>query len=116
VSQNDPEQKPVANDTQVGGAHYKDLPLEPWDLAAIFQLDPYEHEVVAYVLRAPHKNGIEDLKKARHWLDKKIEIERLYLDAQAAEGCVGSAIVRGVAPKSVALALLRAAVAKLERV
>jgi hypothetical protein len=99
-----------ANATQVGGSHYKGLPLEPWDLSVLYQLDPFEHEILAYVLRAPHKNGLEDLKKSRHWLDKKIEVEELYRAAP------GGPYVRGTAPREVCLAILKAAVAKLERI
>lgn len=31
--------------------------------------------VVKYIARYRDKNGVEDLKKARHYLDKLIEIE-----------------------------------------
>jgi hypothetical protein len=64
-----------ANDTQVGGGHYKAQAIEPWDLTVLNDLDAFQHEIIAYVIRHRAKNGIEDLQKARHWLDKYIEVE-----------------------------------------
>lgn len=58
---------------QVGGNHYKDKAMQPWDIIDAWGLDFYEGNVLKYLLRAKYKNGVEDLKKARHYLDKKIE-------------------------------------------
>lgn len=60
-------------DIQVGGQHYKDKAMQPWDIIDAWGLDFYEGNVLKYLLRAKFKNGVEDLKKARHYLDKKIE-------------------------------------------
>lgn len=35
----------------------------------------YVGNVLKYVMRAPHKNGLEDLKKARWYLDRLINKE-----------------------------------------
>lgn len=71
---------PTANDAQVGGNHYKDIQIEcpncgkhiqPWDF---FGMMPYLVGCIfKYVLRYKEKNGLEDLKKARHYLDKLME-------------------------------------------
>lgn len=58
---------------QVGGAHYANKPIQPWDIIDAWDLDFYAGNVVKYVLRFPHKGGVEDLKKARHYLDYMIE-------------------------------------------
>lgn len=62
-----------ARDIQVGGQHYKNKAMQPWDIIDAWGLDFYEGNVLKYLLRAKFKNGVEDLKKARHYLDKKIE-------------------------------------------
>lgn len=66
----------AANDRQVGGAHYKqkDGGEEHWDRVARLGLDYWTARITAYVERAWDKNGVEDLKKAQHFLEKYIEI------------------------------------------
>lgn len=66
-----------ANDRQEGGAHYRShgkKDLQHWDVVNIFNLDYFQGNITKYVFRHRDKNGIEDLKKARHYLDKYIEI------------------------------------------
>jgi Protein of unknwon function (DUF3310) len=66
-----------ANDRQVGGEHYKTPGIpEHWDLVAIFGWDYFQGQITKYLMRWRKKNGIEDLEKARHYLDKYIEVER----------------------------------------
>jgi hypothetical protein len=62
-----------ANETQVGGAHYQ-LTVQPWDYIALNNLGYFEGNIIKYVTRWRGKNGVEDLKKARHYLDKLIEL------------------------------------------
>ena len=107
----------IANETQVGGAHYKadaemleraDAEMlerakavglnrvpEPWDIAFIRGHDNFQTAIHKYTDRFRSKNGLEDLYKARHYLDKLIETEEnrktLQLEAEAAAA---------VAPKS----------------
>ena len=64
-----------ARDIQVGGQHYKNKAMQPWDIIDAWGLDFYAGNVLKYLLRAKYKNGVEDLKKARHYLDKLIEDE-----------------------------------------
>jgi hypothetical protein len=63
-----------ANAVQVGGDHYKIKGLQPWDAIHAWGLDFFCGNVVKYVARHEQKGGVEDLKKARHYLDKKIEL------------------------------------------
>lgn len=65
----------AANDTQVGGDHYKRLKPEPWDVIVAWDLRYLPGNVVKYVARYGQKGGLEDLHKARHYLDKLIEVE-----------------------------------------
>lgn len=62
-----------ANDRQVGGTHYKDRTIEPWDYITANNLGFLEGNIIKYVTRHPDKNGLADLEKARHYLDKLIE-------------------------------------------
>lgn len=64
-----------ANDTQVGGQHYKAKTIQPWDYIAANGLGYFEGNIVKYVSRWRHKGGLDDLRKARHYLDKLIELE-----------------------------------------
>jgi len=66
---------PRANDTQVAGNHYKQFQIEPWDAIIDWGLGYLDGNAVKYLSRWRHKNGIEDLKKARHYIDKLIETE-----------------------------------------
>jgi hypothetical protein len=65
----------TANDTQIGGDHYKEKSIQPWDFIAANQLGYFEGNIVKYVSRWQDKGGINDLKKARHYLDKLIELK-----------------------------------------
>ncbi len=65
-----------AGDTQVGGDHYRQAGIQPWDIVDAYQLGYYPGSVLKYLLRAGRKGSkVEDYKKARHFLDKMIELE-----------------------------------------
>lgn len=64
-----------AIDRQVGGAHYKDMAIQPVQYILANALPFIEGCVVKYVSRWRSKGGVEDLKKARHFLDLLIEHE-----------------------------------------
>lgn len=59
--------------TQVGGSHYKKYAIQPTEYIMKNNLSFCEGNVIKYVTRYKDKNGIEDLKKARHYLDILIE-------------------------------------------
>ena len=63
-----------ANEKQIAGSHYQKL-IQPWDYIAANGLDFFEGNIVKYVTRWRQKGGVEDLRKARHYLDKLIELE-----------------------------------------
>ena len=63
-----------ANETQVGGGHYKDSAIQPWDYIISNNRGYLEGNVVKYVSRYKTKNGVQDLEKAKHYLDKLIEV------------------------------------------
>jgi hypothetical protein len=63
-----------ANDRQIGGDHYKVGGEEHWDRAFRLGYDPFQYIITKWVERHKKKGGVEDLRKARHALDKYIEI------------------------------------------
>ncbi len=66
-----------ANFRQVGGSHYKTKHgLEHWDIVNLFGLDYFQGQITKYVMRWRAKGGLQDLEKARHFLDKYIEVEQ----------------------------------------
>lgn len=67
---------PEANAVQVGGAHYKTKAIQPWDYIAANSLDYFQGNIVKYVSRWKDKGGMQDLEKARHYLDKYIELQK----------------------------------------
>lgn len=63
-----------ANTVQVGGEHYKKNAIQPWDYIVSNQLGYLEGNVVKYVSRWKDKGGRQDLEKAKHYLDKLLEV------------------------------------------
>jgi hypothetical protein len=66
--------EPEANTRQEGGSHYKTLAIQPWDYIIQNNLGFLEGNVIKYVTRWKEKEGLQDLQKARHFLDKLIEV------------------------------------------
>lgn len=64
-----------ADAVQHGGTHYKQFRYETWNVIADWNLGYFDGNAVKYLSRWRHKGGIEDLKKARHYIDKLIELE-----------------------------------------
>jgi hypothetical protein len=60
---------------QVGGDWYKNLAIQPIDFILGNGLGFCEGNVIKYVTRWKHKNGIEDLEKAKHYIDMLIAAE-----------------------------------------
>ena len=60
-------------ETQVGGNHYKELSIQPIEYILANKLGFCEGNVVKYITRYKSKNGLEDLKKAKHYIDMLIE-------------------------------------------
>lgn len=67
--------EPSTFSTQVGGSHYKDMKIQPTEYILANGMGFAEGNVIKYVSRYKAKNGVQDLKKARHYLDMLIEQE-----------------------------------------
>ena len=64
-----------ALDKQVAGDHYKDQPIQPVEYIHANSIGFFEGNVIKYVTRWRRKNGIDDLEKAKHYIELLIELE-----------------------------------------
>jgi hypothetical protein len=60
---------------QVAGSHYKELPIQPVEYVYRNDVGFFEGNVIKYVTRWRDKGGIDDLEKAKHYLEMLIEFE-----------------------------------------
>jgi hypothetical protein len=68
-----------ADDMQVSGTHYKDMPIQPWAvMEAVLTHDEFvgflKGNIIKYSLRAGRKDGSDDAGKAKHYLQKLREV------------------------------------------
>lgn len=61
-------------DVQVGGGHYKSLPIQPVEYIYLNKIPYLEGNVIKYVSRHSYKNGRQDLEKAIHYLQLLIQM------------------------------------------
>ncbi len=70
-----------ANQQQVGGSHYKSMPIQPWEAMQAW-MTPDEFKgflkgnAIKYLARCNAKGGLEDVKKAHHYTAKLIEVSK----------------------------------------
>jgi len=58
---------------QIGGDHYSKHRIQPIDIIDEYSLNFFEGNALKYILRYKEKNGIEDLEKAKDYIDMIIE-------------------------------------------
>ena len=63
------------NEEVTNPKHYVGLGITPLEYITANELDFLEGNVIKYVTRYPHKGGVNDLLKARTYLEKLIERE-----------------------------------------
>ena len=65
--------KVFPQDKQIGGNHYKEFHIQPYEFISKNNLSFFQGNVIKYVCRYLNKNGIEDLDKIIHYceLEKK---------------------------------------------
>lgn len=64
-----------ALDKQVGGGHYKDMAIQPLEFTHKNNLNFCQGNIVKYASRYKSKNGIEDLKKVKHYAELLAKLE-----------------------------------------
>ena len=67
--------KVSALDVQTGGDHYKKLGIQPIQYIHGNNLGYMEGNIVKYITRHKDKNGVEDIKKIKHYCDLILELE-----------------------------------------
>ncbi len=60
---------------QVAGYHYKNLAIQPVEYIHANQIPFMEGSAIKYLTRWRNKGGIDDLKKAKHFIELLIELE-----------------------------------------
>ena len=71
--------------------HYTRGQIEVWDFIADQKLDYFTGNIVKYLLRAGYKGPkMEDLKKARAYLNKLIQMEAISESEAAMEATAGA--------------------------
>jgi hypothetical protein len=64
-----------ASEVQVGGTHYKQMKIQPIEFIYENKIPYMEANVIKYICRHKYKNGLQDLEKAKHYIELLIEKE-----------------------------------------
>lgn len=69
-----------ADEQQVSGRHYLDMPMRPWDvMQAVLTHEEFrgflKASIIKYAMRAGRKEGSDDAGKAQHYRQKLAEID-----------------------------------------
>jgi len=59
---------------QIGGRHYRSMVIQPAEFIYFNDIGFLEGNVIKYVCRYRMKNGIQDLLKAKHYVELLIEM------------------------------------------
>ena len=65
---------------QIGGTHYRDMKIQPSKFINHNKLLFAEGNAIKYICRHAHKGEVQDLEKAKHYIDMIIESD--YEDTQ----------------------------------
>ena len=58
---------------QIGGSHYKNMKIQPAQFINENNLPFAEGNAIKYICRHQHKGEVQDLEKAKHYIDMIIE-------------------------------------------
>lgn len=64
-----------ARSTQIGGDHYAKMKIQPIDFITENKLSFIQGNIIKYICRYKDKNGLQDLKKAQHYMNMLLEKE-----------------------------------------
>ena len=64
-----------ASDKQIGGNHYKKFMIQPAEFCYYNNIPYLEATAIKYLCRWKDKGGIQDLEKAKHFIDLLIEFQ-----------------------------------------
>lgn len=63
-----------ALNNQIGGNHYKNFEYQPIEFFMDMKLNFIQCNIIKYIVRHRQKNGIEDVKKAKHYAEIGLEM------------------------------------------
>jgi hypothetical protein len=69
----------LASQYQIGGDHYRDKKVQPWTAMEAW-MSPEQFEgflrgnVIKYIARYADKDGLKDIYKAKHYLERLVEL------------------------------------------
>jgi hypothetical protein len=63
----------LPSEKQIGGNHYKDMPIQPSEYITKNGLGWYEGNAIKYISRYKTKHGKQDIEKAIHYLELLLE-------------------------------------------
>ncbi len=58
---------------QVGGSHYKNYKIQPVEFIIKNNIGFVEGNIIKYILRFKEKGGVQDLEKAKHYIELLID-------------------------------------------
>jgi hypothetical protein len=58
---------------QVGGSHYKKYQIQPVEFIIKNNIGFVEGNIIKYILRFKEKGGVQDLLKAKHYIELLID-------------------------------------------
>jgi hypothetical protein len=58
---------------QVGGSHYKKYKIQPVEFIIKNNIGFVEGNIIKYILRFKEKGGVQDLLKAKHYIELLID-------------------------------------------
>ena len=75
-----------ANDKQVGGTHYRDMVVQPWEvIQAVLSRAEFigylRGNIIKYIMRQGKKEGSDDAGKLKHYIEKYKEVISQYEDS-----------------------------------
>lgn len=73
-AEEEPRTPQSALDIQEGGQHYKKYAIQPIEFVVRNNIPVLEANALKYVVRHADKNGMQDLRKARHYLELMAEM------------------------------------------
>lgn len=76
-----PEVVVSADARQVGGSHYRDMQMQPWDvMQAVLTHEEFvgylKGCILKYAMRQGKKEGTDDVGKAQHYMQKLREVQQ----------------------------------------
>jgi hypothetical protein len=68
----------AAGKTQIGGTHYKDMEVQPWDVIDTWpkeqRIGYHRGNALKYIMRMGSKDEqLQEIRKAKHYIEKLIE-------------------------------------------